>query len=219
MYKHIKRIIDIFIVALVLIVFLIPIIVVCIAIKIDSEGPILFVQDRTGYKGKVFKLYKFRTMVSDNDVRDMKVENKVTKVGSFLRRISFDEIPQIINILKGDMSIIGPRPWIVEYYQNFTESQKRRVDVLPGITGLAQTSGRNGISVLDKINYDLIYVNNYSFKTDLLVIFKTIKVVLKKENSEITKFGIKMELDDLKNNYLQETNELPIINGEELTNI
>lgn len=198
MYKYIKRFIDIILSTLLLLLFMIPMIIVSICIKLESNGPILFKQTRTGYKGKTFTLYKFRSMTVDNNVLDFSKENKITKVGSFIRKTSLDELPQFINILKGDMSFIGPRPWIIEYTKLFTAKQRHRLDVTPGITGLAQASGRNDISIIDKINYDLEYVDNFSFLMDLKVIFKTLKIVFTKQGADINKSEIANELDELK---------------------
>ena len=198
MYKYIKRLMDIVLTLIGLIFAFIPMIIVAIAIKIESKGPALFKQERTGKDGKVFKLYKFRSMTVDNDVMNFKTENKITKVGKFIRKTSLDELPQFFNIIKGDMSFIGPRPWITEYYDNFNAHQKRRVEVLPGITGLAQATGRNNLNIFEKINYDIEYVDNFSFKMDLKVVLKTIKTVLSKEGAELSKYGIKEEIEDLK---------------------
>ena len=216
MYKYVKRLLDIIISLSALLVFSIPIILISIMIKKEDKGPVLFKQTRTGYKGKEFKLYKFRSMPIDNDVLNNKSENKLTKIGTFIRKTSLDELPQFINILKGDMSLIGPRPWIVEYYQNFTDEQKKRVDVLPGITGLAQATGRNNISIFEKINYDLEYVNNYSLLMDIKVIFLTIKTVLSKTGAEISKSGIHEELKELHDNYLSVTGKQPVITPEQV---
>lgn len=199
MYKYIKRFFDIVLSALLLILFMIPMIIVSICIKIESNGPILFKQTRTGYKGKQFTLYKFRSMTVDNNVLDFKNENKITKVGNFIRKTSLDELPQFINILKGDMSFIGPRPWIIEYAKLFTAKQRKRLEVTPGITGLAQANGRNDISIIDKINYDLEYVDNFSFWMDLKVILKTLQIVFTKKGADINKSEIAHELDELKN--------------------
>ena len=204
MYKYVKRFFDFFIALIMLIVLLIPMIIVAIAIKLEDNGPALFKQERTGKNGKTFKLYKFRSMKINNDVRDFKKADEMTKVGKFIRKTSLDELPQMINILKGDMSFIGPRPWIPEYYENFTDEQKGRVDVLPGLTGLAQANGRNGISVFEKINFDLEYVKKYSIQ-DIKIVFETIITVFKKENVDIGKFGIKEELDALKNQNKKQT--------------
>lgn len=216
MYKYVKRLLDIIISLIVLIVFSLPILILSIVIKLEDKGPVLFKQTRTGYKGKEFKLYKFRSMTIDNDVLNNKSENKLTKVGKFIRKTSLDELPQFINILKGDMSLIGPRPWIVEYYNNFTDEQKKRVDVLPGITGLAQATGRNNITIFEKINYDLEYVNNYSLLMDIKVIFLTIKTVLSKTGAEISKSGIHEELKELHDNYLSVTGKQPVITPEQV---
>ena len=211
MYKYFKRLLDVMISFFLLLVFLIPIILIAIAIKLDSKGPAIFKQVRTGYKGKTFNLYKFRSMTQDNDVLNTKSENKLTRVGKFIRKTSLDELPQLINVLKGDMALIGPRPWIIEYYQNFTDNQKRRVDVLPGITGLAQAVGRNNLTIFEKIKYDLEYVDNYSLKMDIKVIFLTIKTVLSKTGAELSKSGIHDELSDLRENYLSVTGSYPIV--------
>ena len=211
MYKYFKRLLDVVISFFLLLLFLIPIILIAIAIKLDSKGPAIFKQVRTGYKGKNFNLYKFRSMTQDNDVLNTNSENKLTRVGKFIRKTSLDELPQLINVLKGDMALIGPRPWIIEYYQNFTDNQKRRVDVLPGITGLAQAVGRNNLTIFEKIKYDLEYVDNYSLKMDIKVIFLTIKTVLSKTGAELSKSGIHDELSDLRENYLSVTGSYPIV--------
>ena len=197
-YVYIKRLFDIILSLVGLIIFFIPMLIIGIAIKLDSEGPILFKQIRTGYKGNEFYLYKFRSMVVDNDVHDFSKKDKHTKVGSFLRKTSLDELPQLLNIISGKMSFIGPRPWIPDYYNNMTEEQKHRCDVLPGLTGLAQALGRNNISIFEKINYDLEYVENCSLKEDIKIIFLTIKTVLSKEGADAGKNVIQNEIEDLK---------------------
>lgn len=199
MYRIIKRLIG-FIIALIMVIICSPfILLISIAIKLDSRGPIIFKQERTGYKGKNFMLYKFRSMAVDNDVHDFSKQDKHTKVGSFIRKTSLDELPQLFNILKGDMAFIGPRPWITDYYENMNEEQRHRCDVLPGITGLAQASGRNNITIFEKINYDLEYVKKYSFILDIKIIFLTVKAVLSKCGADAGKGTIHDELKDLKN--------------------
>lgn len=210
-YTIFKRVFDIIFSLFLLILFFIPMVIVAIAIKLESNGPVLFKQERTGKDGRNFYLCKFRSMTVDNDVMNFSSENKITKVGAFIRKTSLDELPQLFNILKGEMSLIGPRPWIVEYYNNFTDEQKRRVSVRPGITGLAQAVGRNNLSIFDKIKYDLEYVDHYSLKMDMKVVFLTIKTVFSKEGAELSKLGIKEELKELRENYLYVTQQLPII--------
>lgn len=209
MYIYVKRVIDFIMAVLLMIIFLIPMIVIGVVIKLDSKGPIFFKQIRTGKNGKEFLLYKFRSMTVDNDVHDFSSGDKHTKVGTFLRKTSLDEIPQLINILKGDMSFIGPRPWIPDYYQSMNIRQRHRYDVLPGITGLAQAKGRNDISIFAKINYDLEYVKNISLLYDIKVVFWTIETVLSKVGADAGKSTIQLELETLK------TQELQIIHEED----
>ena len=187
-----------FIIAIILIIiFLVPMLIIGILIKLDSKGPVFFKQERTGKYGKNFKVYKFRSMTANNDVHDFSKQDQHTKIGNILRKLSLDELPQLINIIKGEMSFIGPRPWIPDYYENMTEYQRHRNDVLPGITGLAQIKGRNNISILAKINYDLEYVKNYSFIQDVKIFFLTIKIVLSKEGADAGKNTIQTELETL----------------------
>lgn len=196
--KFFKRVIDLLF-AMFLLVLTFPIfIIVALLIKIDSAGPIIFVQKRTGLFGKDFNIYKFRTMSSDNNVLDFKKENQMTKVGRIIRSLSLDELPQLFNVVKGDMSFVGPRPWIIEYYKNMNQYQKNRVSVRPGITGLAQVNGRNSLSIHQKIDYDLIYVEKMSFIFDIKIGFDTIKAVFTKAGQEMEKSGIKDEIEALK---------------------
>jgi len=198
--KFIKRVIDI-IISFLMLVMLSPIIlIIAIAIKVDSKGPAFFLQERTGKGGKNFKIFKFRTMVVETE-KDGKVLNhdeRMTRVGEFIRKTSLDEIPQLINVLKGEMSIIGPRPWIPEYYKYFNKEQKHRVDVLPGITGLAQARGRNGIDIFQKIKYDVEYTKNVTFTMDVKIVLETIKTVVTKDGAEIKQEGIQDEINMLK---------------------
>lgn len=200
MYKYIKRILDIFFAIILLILAIIPMIMVAIAIKIGDGGPIIYKSTRMGKGLKKFNTYKFRSMKTNRKELDGNLahEQMVTKVGKFIRKTSLDELPQLINILKGEMSFIGPRPWIPEYYEWFTDEQKRRAEVLPGISGLAQAKGRNGINIFKKIEYDLEYIDNISLSMDIKCIWLTIVTVLKKDNAEISEQGIKEEIEDLK---------------------
>ncbi len=197
MYQYIKRVLDLIMAIILMIIFLIPMVIIAVLIKLDSKGPVLFKQERTGKNGKVFKVYKFRSMAVNNDVHDFSKQDQHTKVGNVLRKLSLDELPQLINIIKGEMSFIGPRPWIPDYYENMTEYQRHRNDVLPGITGLAQAKGRNNINILEKINYDLEYVKNYSFIQDVKIFCLTIKTVLSKEGADAGKSTIQTELETL----------------------
>ena len=137
-------------------------------------------------------------MVYGNDVHDLSKKDQVTKIGSFIRKTSIDELPQLINILKGEMTFIGPRPWITDYAKYYNKKQRRRLDVTPGLTGLAQCSGRNSISIKEKIALDVKYVENMSLKMDLYVIYRTVICVLKKEGFSSDKNTIKEEIDELK---------------------
>lgn len=197
MYKYVKRFFDLIMALILVIIFLIPMIIIAILIKLDSKGPMFFKQERTGKNGKIFLLYKFRSMAVDNDVHDFNCQDKKTRVGNVLRKLSLDEFPQLINIIKGEMSFIGPRPWIPDYYENMTDYQRRRNDVLPGITGLAQVKGRNNINIIAKINYDLEYVKNFSFRQDVKIFFLTIATVLSKEGADAGKNTIHTELEML----------------------
>ena len=172
--------------------------IIAILIKLDSKGPVLFRQKRTGRNGKNFYICKFRTMVSNNDVHDFNVTDKHTRVGKILRKTSLDELPQLYSIVTGKMSFIGPRPWIPDYYENMSEVQRHRYDVRPGLTGLAQAKGRNSIKILDKINYDLEYIKNYSLKQDIKIIFLTIKMVFSGDGADAGKTTIQTELEELK---------------------
>lgn len=170
---------------------------IAIAIKLDSKGDILFRQLRTGKNGKNFNVYKFRTMVQSNDVHDFNKSDEHTRVGKILRKTSLDELPQLFSIAIGKMSFIGPRPWITDYYDNMSEEQRRRYAVRPGLTGLAQAMGRNNISIFKKIEYDLEYINNYSLYQDIIIIFLTIKAVFSGSGADAGKGTIQKELDDL----------------------
>jgi len=175
------------IVAILLAIILFPLwLLIMVAIKLDDGGPVFFCQDRLGKDGKIFKIYKFRTMIVDADkYLDEKGrvvnKNRITRVGKILRKLSLDELPQLINIIKGDMSIIGPRPALPSHLPRYTEWQKRRLLMKPGVTGLAQVNGRNTLKWSKRIEYDIWYIENYSLWLDLKILLKTIKVVLLRE--------------------------------------
>lgn len=184
MYKHFfKRFLD-FILSLVAIIVLSPVfLVVAILVRTKLGSPVLFTQDRPGKNEKIFKMYKFRSMTSETDENGKLLPDDVrlTAFGKKLRSTSLDELPELFNILKGDMSIVGPRPLLVKYLPRYNEFQKHRHDVRPGLTGWAQVNGRNTISWEDKFKYDVEYTQKYSFGIDVKIIFMTIFSVLKKE--------------------------------------
>ena len=189
MYIYIKRIID-FILALLAIVLLFPLfLVLALWIKLDSKGPIIFKQNRLGLNGEVFTLYKFRSMKVGAEVEgvyERKGDTRVTKSGAFLRKTSLDELPQLVNILVGDMSLIGPRPpltyhpWPYEEYDSF---QKKMFNVRPGITGWAQVNGRKEVPWPKRIKLNVEYVENMSLFLDLKIFLKTIFKVIKMEDN------------------------------------
>jgi lipopolysaccharide/colanic/teichoic acid biosynthesis glycosyltransferase len=184
MYKEIfKPLIDKALALILIILFLPVMIIVAILIYLWDGRPIIFTQPRPGFKGKIFKIYKFRTMTNEKDeFGNLLPDNKRLKgVGKIIRSLSLDELPQLFNVLRGDMSFIGPRPLLVEYLEIYNEEQKKRHDVLPGITGLAQVKGRNAISWRKKFKYDVFYVKHLSFKLDLYILCQTIIKVLKRE--------------------------------------
>ena len=171
--------------ALFLIILFSPLfIIVAFTVFVSMGFPILFKQRRPGYKEKIFTIYKFRTM---NDKRDnsgalLDDERRVTKVGRVIRSLSLDELPQLFNILKGDMSFVGPRPLLIEYLKLYNNQQRKRHSVKPGITGLAQVNGRNAIGWEDKFKYDIRYVENQSFWLDIKILWLTFLKVLKRSD-------------------------------------
>lgn len=166
-----------------LLVFMPLFLAIYILLKFANKGDAFFFQDRPGKNGKIFKIIKFKTM---SDARDSNGEllsdaERLTKIGSFVRKSSLDEIPQLINVLKGEMSLIGPRPLLTNYLHLYDDFQNRRHEVKPGITGWAQINGRNAISWDQKFAYDVWYVDHCSFMVDVKILFKTILKVVKKE--------------------------------------
>ena len=181
--KYIKRLLDI-ILSLLAIIITFPIfLIIGLLVLIFLGSPAIFRQKRPGKDEKIFTMYKFRTMNNkkDKDGNLLPDEKRLTKFGKILRKTSLDEIPEFINILKGDMSFVGPRPLLVEYLPYYTEEEHHRHDVRPGLTGLAQVSGRNLLDWKSKFSKDVEYVNNVSFINDVKIIFKTISIVLKRE--------------------------------------
>lgn len=181
--KFLKRWMD-FVLALVAIIVLSPVfIIVAILVRFKLGSPVLFKQKRPGLHEKIFMMYKFRTMTEERDESGELLPDAVrlTKFGKMLRRTSLDELPELFNILKGDMSLVGPRPLLIQYLELYNAHQRRRHEVRPGLSGLAQISGRNAISWEEKFNLDVQYVDNVSFLGDWKIIFFTIKKVFMKE--------------------------------------
>lgn len=182
----IKNIFD-FISSLCGLVILSPLfLLIAIAIKIDSPGPIFFKQTRGGINNKYFKIYKFRTMCVNAENMGFgysvsKNDSRITRVGKFLRKTSLDELPQLINILKGEMSIIGPRPTVTVQTDNYNDYQRKRLNMKPGITGYAQVNGRNSLTWEQKFELDNYYIDNFSVILDLKILIKTISVVFNQE--------------------------------------
>lgn len=192
MHKVIKRLIDIIISLIVLIVFLPVWIIVAILIKATSEGPIFFLQDRPGQNKKIFKVYKFRTMKpgSEKMIKGqevMKDDDRVTSIGKFLRRTKIDEIPQVLNVLRGEMSLVGPRPERIVSLEEYDDEISKRLNMKPGMTGLAQVSGNIHLDLQDRYKYDVYYVEHYSFWLDIKIIFRTVGVVLLGEDKYLDK--------------------------------
>ncbi|WXR63091.1 sugar transferase [Peptostreptococcaceae bacterium AGR-M142] len=186
--RFLKRLMD-FILSLMAIIVLSPVlIIVGVLVRFKLGSPVLFKQERPGLNEKIFTMYKFRTMTDEKDEKGKLLPDSVrlTKFGRMLRSTSLDELPELFNIIKGDMSIVGPRPLLIQYLGLYNEHQKRRHDVRPGLSGYAQVNGRNAISWEDKFNLDVEYVDNVSFIGDWKIIFLTIKKVFVKEgiNSE-----------------------------------
>ena len=198
-YIVVKRFLDIFL-SLIGLIILSPIfLIIAIIIKLDSKGPVFFVHSRIGEKGKPIGIYKFRTMVTNAEElikkftpeqkeefeKNFKLENdpRVTKIGNFLRKTSLDELPQILNILKGELSIIGPRPIVQAELEKYGDDKEKFLSVKPGLTGYWAANGRSDISYEERIQMELYYVDNMSFWLDIKIFFKTIFAVIKKEGA------------------------------------
>jgi undecaprenyl-phosphate galactose phosphotransferase len=179
-YDLVKRAIDILIAGLALILSLPIQLVVALLVRINLGSPVLFTQQRPGRSGRMFTMYKFRTMrdITEDLVSD---EDRITPFGSWLRSTSLDELPELLNVLKGDMSIVGPRPLLPEYLPLYTARQARRHEVRPGVTGLAQVKGRNAMPWAERLAWDVRYVETRSFALDCRIVLDTFKVVLKRE--------------------------------------
>lgn len=189
MYRHLKRGMD-FLLALTMLIVLSPLMfIAAILIKSDKDGPVFFRQERPGLNGKVFTVYKFRTMAvktHDETGRELSDFERMSKTGNLLRKTSIDELPQLINIVRGEMSFIGPRPLLTEYLPLYTSEQMRRHEVRPGISGWAQVNGRNTLTWEEKFRYDVEYVENLSLGMDIRIFAMTIRNVLSQDGINST---------------------------------
>lgn len=181
--KYFKRILDVVLSGVALIVLSPVYFVLCILVRIKLGSPVLFTQERPGLHGKIFNIYKFRTMTDERDDKGelLPDEIRLTDFGKALRSTSLDELPEIWNIFIGDMSIVGPRPLLVKYLERYNEEQKHRHDVRPGLTGLAQVNGRNLCSWEEKFKYDVEYTRNVTFWGDIKILGQTVLIVIKKK--------------------------------------
>jgi len=210
--KYFKRLTDIILSAAALIILSPVLLAVAVLVKIKLGSPVIFKQQRPGKDEKIFTMYKFRTMTNDKDEngRLLPDDLRLTKFGKFLRNLSLDELPELLNIIKGDMSVVGPRPLLVEYLPLYNEVQKHRHDVKPGLTGLAQVNGRNMVGWDDRFTYDITYIHNLTLKQDIKIIWQTLKIIVKKtgissvhsatmenfKNETVTVIGVVVNVND-----------------------
>ena len=204
MYRNfLKRVLDIVCSLIFIICFWWLYIVVAILVKKKLGSPVIFKQERPGLNGKIFTMYKFRSMTDarDKDGNLLPDEDRLPRFGKLLRSTSLDEIPEIFNVLKGDMSLVGPRPLLVKYLPYYTEEERRRHDVRPGITGWAQVNGRNLLDWSERLAKDIEYVDNLSLKFDIRIILLTLFKVIKKEDIEIAEHVAFLDLDEERKIY------------------
>lgn len=204
--KFLKRFFDIIISLFGLIILSPIILIVAILVRIKLGSPIIFKQERPGKGERIFKLYKFRSMSDKKDENGelLPDSERLTKFGKILRATSLDEIPELINILKGEMSLIGPRPLAVCYLPYYNEKERHRHDVRPGLTGLAQINGRNAVNWDKRFAYDVEYVNNITFINDCKILFKTFYKVLKRDDVVVTGTGTVIDFDEYRRNQLNQ---------------
>lgn len=180
-----KRLLDLAVLAVVALPATVVGLVCALAVRLDSPGPVLFLQERVGRDGAPFVVWKFRTMV-DGDNPIIPSDDRITRVGRLLRRTSLDELPQLVNVARGEMSIVGPRPTLAYQVERWTDRQRGRLAVRPGMTGLAQVNGRNDLSWPERIEFDLAYVATPSLRTDLGILFRTASAMLGGEGTGAT---------------------------------
>lgn len=198
--KYIKRLLDIVCSLIALIVFWWLFLVVAILVRVKLGSPVLFKQARPGKNEKIFHLYKFRTMTDERDENGnlLPDEVRLTKFGKWLRSTSLDELPEVFNILKGDMSLIGPRPLLIEYLSYYTEREKHRHDIRPGLTGLAQVNGRNFLNWDERFELDVKYVESITFINDMKIIFKTVKKIFKRSDIAVETHSIEGNMAEIR---------------------
>lgn len=204
--KYIKRLLD-FLLSLIAFIILMPVmIIIALLVFIKLGKPVIFKQERPGKNEKIFTLYKFRTMTDEKDEEGnlLPDEKRLTKFGRFLRSTSLDELPELVNIIKGDMSIVGPRPLAVSYLPYYNEEEKHRHDVSPGLTGLAQINGRNTLNWEMRFLYDLEYIEHLSFINDCKIILKTILKVLKREDVKVRGTGENIDFDKYRQHQIDD---------------
>lgn len=205
--KYFKRILD-FLLSLIAIIILSPVfLIIAILVRVKLGSPVIFKQKRPGKNEKIFTLYKFRTMTDekDEDGNLLPDEKRLTKFGKTLRSTSLDELPELFNILKGDMSIIGPRPLAVQYLPYYTEEERHRHDVRQGLTGLAQVNGRNMLNWEERFKYDIEYVNNITFVNDCKIMLKTIVELSKKDDVVTRGTGEIIDFDEYRRKQKNES--------------
>lgn len=204
--KYFKRPIDFCCGLAAVIVFSWLYVIVAILVRIKLGSPVLFTQERPGNDGKIFKMYKFRTMSNATDANGQLLPDteRLTKFGRFLRSTSLDELPEAFNIIKGDMSVIGPRPLAVQYLPYYSKAEQHRHDVRPGLSGLAQVRGRNSVNWEDKFAYDIEYVNKITFWGDVKIILLSVKTALKRESIGTRGVDAPMDFDAYRREQLEE---------------
>lgn len=207
--KYIKRLLDI-VISLTALIILSPVmLIVAILVRIKLGSPVIFKQERPGKDEKIFKLYKFRSMSDKKDENGKLLPDaeRLTKFGKILRATSLDELPELVNILKGEMSLIGPRPLAVCYLPYYNEEEKKRHSVRPGLTGLAQINGRNSLNWEERFSYDIEYVENISFTNDLKILFKTVYKVFKRDGVVTRGTGKTIDFDEYRRKQNEESDK------------
>lgn len=204
--KYVKRLMDLFLSICALIVLSPVLLIVAVLVRVKLGSPVIFKQKRPGLNEKIFTLYKFRTMTDERDENKelLPDEVRLTGFGKFLRSTSFDELPELWNIVLGDMSIVGPRPLLVKYLPFYNLEEKRRHEVRPGLTGLAQISGRNELSWEERFKFDIQYIDTISLKNDFLIVFNTIMKVVNRE--DIIATWMSEDFDVYRNKQIQSAN-------------